>query len=76
MRPRQRSADPDLDRCVTLLPPSVQADVRHLVDTLPPDDLMPIIRAARDGDDDDAEAVYLLGRLHERAIHRAYLVPG
>lgn len=67
-----RAIDPDVARCIELLPASVRADVRHLVSTLPLDDVQPVIRAAREGQLDDHDVSYLLGRLHESACRRGY----
>lgn len=67
-----RAIDPDVARCIALLPESVQADVTHLVRTLPLDDVAPVIRAAREGQLDDHDVSYLLGRLHESACRRGY----
>jgi hypothetical protein len=62
----RRRIDPDVARCIALAPPEAQPALEELMRTLPLDDLLPVIRAAREGDDDDFGAVFLLGRLYAR----------
>jgi hypothetical protein len=65
---RRSRIDPDVARCIALAPPEAQPALEQLVRTLPLDDLLPVLRAARDGEDDDFGAVFLLGGLHARAL--------
>lgn len=70
----RRRIDPDVARCIALAPPEAQPALEELVRMLPLDDLLPVMRAAREADDDDLTALFLLGRLYALAFRPPFTI--